>query len=142
MKEIKSKVNLSELPPGVSARKIIEREVLNALVKMIDPGTQPWEPEKDSVNVIMMVGLQGSGKTTTCTKLGNYYKKRGWKVGVIAADTFRAGAREQLMQNAQQVNIPYYVDFVTEDPVEVALAGVEKFKRWLSFNSDHADSHH
>ncbi|OHT01389.1 SRP54-type protein [Tritrichomonas foetus] len=129
MKEVKSKVNLADLPPGVSARKIIEREVLNALVKMIDPGTQPWEPEKDKVNVIMMVGLQGAGKTTTCTKLGNYYKKRGWKVGVIAADTFRAGAREQLMQNAQQVNIPYYVDFVTEDPVEVALSGVEKFKR-------------
>lgn len=129
IKEIKNKVNLSELPPGISARKIIEREVINALVKMIDPERQRWEPEKDKLNIIMMVGLQGSGKTTTCTKLGNYYKKRGWKVGLIAADTFRAGAREQLMQNAQQVNIPYYVDFVTEDPVEVALAGVEKFKK-------------
>ena len=129
VKEIKNKVNLSELPPGVSARIIIERATINALIKMIDPETQPWEPEKDKLNIIMMVGLQGSGKTTTCTKLGNFYKKRGWKVGVIAADTFRAGAREQLMQNAQQVNVPYYVDFVTEDPVEVALAGVEKFKK-------------
>ncbi|KAK8892778.1 Signal recognition particle [Tritrichomonas musculus] len=129
IKEIKSKVNLSELPPGISARKIIEREVINALVKMIDPERPRWKPEKDKLNIVMMVGLQGSGKTTTCTKLGNYYKKRGWKVGLIAADTFRAGAREQLMQNAQHVNIPYYVDFVTEDPVEVALAGVEKFKK-------------
>lgn len=129
IKEIKSKVNLSELPPGISARKIIEREVINALVKMIDPERQRWEPEKDKLNIVMMVGLQGSGKTTTCTKFGNYYKKRGLKVGLIAADTFRAGAREQLMQNAQNVNIPYFVDFVTEDPVEVALAGVEKFKK-------------
>lgn len=129
MKEVKKNVNLEEIPPGISARKIIEREVLNALVKMIDPGTTPWQPEKDKTNIVMMVGLQGSGKTTTCTKLGNFYKRRGWKVGVIAADTFRAGAREQLMQNAQQVNIPYYVDFVTEDPVEVAIAGVNKFKK-------------
>ena len=129
MKEVKAKVNLADLPPGISARKVIEREVLNALVRMIDPGTEPWQPDKEHCNIIMMVGLQGAGKTTTCTKLGNYYKKRNWKVGVIAADTFRAGAREQLMQNAQQVNIPYYVDFVNENPVEVALAGVEKFRR-------------
>ena len=77
----------------------------------------------------MFVGLQGSGKTTTCTKLGLYYKKRGFKVGLVGADTFRAGAREQLMQNAQSVGLPYYVDLVNIDPISVAISGVEKFKR-------------
>ena len=46
----------------------------------------------------MFVGLQGSGKTTTCTKVAYYYKKKGWKVGLVCADTFRAGAFDQLKQ--------------------------------------------
>ena len=128
-KKIKERVNLKELPPGCSARKIIEREVLNELVSIIDPGEQPYQPEKGKPNVYMMVGLQGAGKTTTCTKLGSFYKRRGWKVAVVAADTFRAGAREQLMQNAQQVGVAYYVDLMNQDPVAVAVAGVNKFKR-------------
>ncbi|KAH0793299.1 SRP54-type protein [Histomonas meleagridis] len=129
MKDITSKVKINELPPGVSPRKIIEREVLNALVTMIDPKTEAFQPTKGRTNVYMMVGLQGSGKTTTCTKLGNFYKRRGWKVGVIGADTFRAGAREQLMQNALQANIPYYIDLDNNDPIEISLAGLAKFKK-------------
>lgn len=126
---VKAKVKLEELPPGMSARKIIEREVLNQLVSIVDPGREPFRPTKGRPNVYMMVGLQGAGKTTTCAKLGGYYKRRGWKAAVVAADTFRAGAREQLMQNAQLAGIAYYVDFDTQDPVAVALAGVEKFKK-------------
>lgn len=129
MKSMNNSVQFDELPPGVSARKIIEREVLNSLISILDPGKEPYHPEKGRTNVYMMVGLQGAGKTTTCAKLGSYYKRRGWKVAVVAADTFRAGAREQLMQNAQAVHIDYYVDFLNQDPVEVALAGVEKFRK-------------
>jgi signal recognition particle subunit SRP54 len=129
MKGVKDKVDLKNLPPGMSARKIIHREVLNQLIAMVDPGRDPYRPVKGRPNVYMMVGLQGAGKTTTCAKLGGYYKRLGWKAAVVAADTFRAGAREQLMQNAQQVGISYYVDFDTQDPVAVALAGVEKYKK-------------
>lgn len=44
----------------------------------------------------MFVGLQGSGKTTTCTKYANYWKKKGFRTALVCADTFRAGAFDQL----------------------------------------------
>ncbi|KAH0794158.1 SRP54-type protein [Histomonas meleagridis] len=66
MKDITSKVKINELPPGVSPRNIIEREVLNALVTIVDPKTETFPTvTKGRTNVYMMVGLQGDGKTTT-----------------------------------------------------------------------------
>lgn len=78
--------------------------------------------------MIMMVGLQGSGKTTTCTKIGYHYKKKGWKVGLVCADTFRAGAFDQLKQNAAKVRIPFYGSYVETDPVSIAEEGVSEFR--------------
>lgn len=124
-----NQIKLADIPQGVSQKKYIERQTLKELVKLVDPGVEAYKPTKGQPNVYMFVGLQGSGKTTTCTKLGFYYKKRGFKVGLVGADTFRAGAREQLMQNAQSVGLPYYVDLIQQDPISVAIAGVQKFKR-------------
>lgn len=74
------------------------------------------------------VGLQGSGKTTSCTKIASYYSKRGYKVGLVCADTFRAGAFDQLKQNASKANIPFYGSYTETDPVAIAGAGVDSFK--------------
>ena len=76
--------------------------------QLVDPGVTPWKPTKGKQNVIMFVGLQGSGKTTSCTKLAYYYQRKGWKTGLVCADTFRAGAFDQLKQNATKAKIPYY----------------------------------
>ncbi|EAX92927.1 SRP54-type protein, putative [Trichomonas vaginalis G3] len=128
-KRLREKINFNEIPPGLSAKRVIEKAVFNELVTLINPGMTAYKPIKKKLNIFMMVGLQGAGKTTTVTKLANYYKRRNWKTGVIAADTFRAGAREQLMQNAQTARIPYFVDFTESDPVQVALKGIDKFKK-------------
>ncbi|KAK8853713.1 Signal recognition particle [Tritrichomonas musculus] len=128
-KDMTSKVNFSESPPFISTRKVIEREIINGLVGMIDRNVKQWSPAKDTFNIIMIAGLQGSGKTRICTKLGNFYKKQGFKVGLISTDTLGGGSREQLMQNAQEYDLPYYVDFVTNDPVEIAASGIDKFKK-------------
>ena len=128
-RKLKEKINFKEIPPGFSVRRVIEKAVFNELVNLINPGIPAYKPKKKQLNIFMMVGLQGAGKTTTVTKLANYYKRRNWKTGVIAADTFRAGAREQLMQNAQTARVPYYVDFEENDPVQCALKGIEKFKK-------------
>lgn len=50
----------------------------------------------------------GSGKTTTCTKYAHCYQKKGWKPALVCADTFRAGAFDQLKQNATKAKIPFY----------------------------------
>lgn len=77
----------------------------------------------------MFVGLQGAGKTTTCTKLARWYQARGFKTALVCADTFRAGAFDQLKQNATKAKIPYYGSLTQTDPVVVAREGVEKFKK-------------
>lgn len=77
----------------------------------------------------MFVGLQGSGKTTTCTKYAYAYAKKGFKSCLVCSDTFRAGAFDQLKQNATKVGIPFYGSYTETDPVRIAKEGVEQFKR-------------
>jgi len=96
--------------------------------KLVDPGVMPYQPKKGKSNVIMFVGLQGSGKTTTCTKLAWHYQKKGWKACLVCADTFRAGAYDQLKQNATKARIPFYGSYTEADPVVIAAEGVEMFK--------------
>lgn len=91
-------------------------------------GTLPFKPVKGRQNVIMFVGLQGSGKTTTCTKLAYHYKRKNWKACLVCADTFRAGAFDQLKQNATKAGIPFYGSYTETDPVVIARDGVAKFK--------------
>jgi signal recognition particle subunit SRP54 len=94
----------------------------------VDPGVKAWQPQKGKPNVVMFVGLQGSGKTTTCTKMAYHYQRKGWKTCLICADTFRAGAFDQLKQNATKARIPFYGSYIETDPVVIAQEGVEKFR--------------
>lgn len=103
--------------------------MFDELVKLVDPHAEPFKPKKAKPNVIMFVGLQGSGKTTTCTKLARWYQARGFKACLVCADTFRAGAFDQLKQNATKAKIPYYGSHTQTDPVVVAAEGVDKFKK-------------
>src|SRR3954470_4915418 len=128
-KSIKASVNFKELAPGVNKKRLIQKAVYDELVKMVDPHAEPFKPRKGKSNVIMFVGLQGAGKTTTCTKLARWYQARGFKTCLVCADTFRAGAFDQLKQNATKAKIPYYGSLTQTDPVVVARDGVEKFKK-------------
>ena len=73
--------------------------------------------------VILMVGVNGSGKTSTCAKLANMYKQEGKKVALVAADTFRAGAVEQLKNWAERVDVPCICGKDNEDPSSVLVNG-------------------
>ncbi|KAI9822525.1 MAG: Signal recognition particle [Pycnora praestabilis] len=128
-KSIKQSVNFKELAPGVNKKRLIQKAVFDELVKLVDPHAEPFKPKKGKANVIMFVGLQGSGKTTTCTKLARHYQSRGFKSCLVCADTFRAGAFDQLKQNATKAKIPYYGSLTQTDPAVVAREGVEKFKK-------------
>lgn len=131
---------------SANKRKKLQKIVFDELCGLVDSHEEPPKPKKLSQtksvakhgkkpkkiaaesHVIMFVGLQGAGKTTSCTKLAVYYKKRGFKVGLVCADTFRAGAFDQLKQNAIKSNIPFYGSYLETDPVKVAYEGVKKFK--------------
>ena len=128
-KAIKSAVNFKELEPSVNKKRLIQKTVFDELVKLVDPHAEPFKPKKGKPNVIMFVGLQGAGKTTTCTKLARHYQSRGFKACLVCADTFRAGAFDQLKQNATKAKIPYYGSLTQTDPAVVAKEGVDKFKK-------------
>ncbi|KAG5537520.1 hypothetical protein RHGRI_024847 [Rhododendron griersonianum] len=126
---IKKIVNLDDLAAGHNKRRIIQQAIFNELCKMLDPGKPSFTPKKGKTSVVMFVGLQGSGKTTTCTKYAYYHQKKGWKPALVCADTFRAGAFDQLKQNATKAKIPFYGSYMESDPVKIAVEGVERFKQ-------------
>jgi signal recognition particle subunit SRP54 len=128
-KSIKSTVNFSSLPPHTNKKRLIQKAVFDHLVALVDPHAEPFKPKKGKPNVIMFVGLQGAGKTTTCTKLARHYQARGFKACLVCADTFRAGAFDQLKQNATRAKIPFYGSLTQTDPAVVAAEGVARFKK-------------
>ncbi|KAJ3276003.1 Signal recognition particle [Terramyces sp. JEL0728] len=126
---IKKIVDLDKLEGAANKKRMIHKAIFDELCLLVDPQVEPFVPKKGKANVIMFVGLQGSGKTTSCTKLAFYYSKKGYKVGLVCTDTFRAGAFDQLKQNATKAKIPYFGSYSESDPVALALEGVEKFKK-------------
>ncbi len=78
--------------------------------------------------VILMAGLQGSGKTTACAKIANFLKKDGKEPVLIAADVYRPAAIDQLVTLGERVGVPVYAPGAHLDPVEIAREGV-KFAR-------------
>ncbi|GFW66823.1 signal recognition particle 54 kDa protein [Trichonephila clavipes] len=125
---VRSVIDFDEMAAGLNKRRMIQSAVFKELIKLVDPGVKAWQPTKGKPNIIMFVGLQGSGKTTTCSKLAYYYLKKGWKTCLVCADTFRAGAFDQLKQNATKARIPFYGSYTEVDPVVIAQEGVDKFK--------------
>ncbi|KZP19471.1 signal recognition particle protein [Athelia psychrophila] len=110
-------------------KNLIQKAVFDELVSLVDPGVEPYKPKKGQPNVIMAVGLQGNGKTTTCTKLAVHYQKRGFKSAIVCADTFRAGAFDQTRQSATKAKVAYFGSYTETDPVSIAAQGVTKFKK-------------
>ena len=128
-KNVKAKVDLSKLAAGINKTRLIQRAVFDELCSLVDPGTVPYSPVRGRCNVIMFVGLQGAGKTTSCTKFAYYYQRRGWKTCLVGADTFRAGAFDQLKQNATKAKIPFYGSYTETDAAKVASEGVDMFRK-------------
>lgn len=86
------------------------------------------EPRRGRPTVVLFVGLQGAGKTTTCAKYAYLHKRKGFRPAMVCADTFRAGAFDQLKQNATKAQIPFYGSYSETDPAAIAAAGVRRFK--------------
>lgn len=84
--------------------------------------------KKDGPTVLLVVGVNGVGKTTTIAKLAYRYLNRGKKVMLAAADTFRAGAIEQLSEWARRLNIDIVIGKPNSDPASVAYDGAKKAK--------------
>lgn len=95
-------------------RKNIEEKIIN------------FHPDKQ--NTILLLGIQGSGKTTVIGKLARWLTKHGYRVGVIGADTWRPGALTQLKMNCSKVNSVVYGEEGNKDALEIVKNGLEFFK--------------
>jgi len=102
--------------------------VYQELVNLMGPVDHELAIKRNDLSIIMMVGLQGSGKTTTCAKLANRLLKAGHKPMLVAADLQRPAAIEQLHVVGEQIGVPVYSDPENKNPVKVCQAGVEKAK--------------
>ncbi len=117
---------LLEKPPGMLSRnENLVRVTYEELVKLLGAGEKL---EVRDGNRIMLVGTQGSGKTTTAAKLAKYYKKKGLNPKLICADTFRPAAYEQLLQLSEEIQVPFYGEPGNKDALAIIRDGIDKFK--------------
>ena len=82
--------------------------VHDELVRVLGGKPAPIRIKSGKQNIILLVGIQGSGKTTTVGKLAQFYKNKGFEVGAVTTDTWRPGAYEQLVQLSEQIGIKCY----------------------------------
>ena len=115
---------LTSLKPGQLLIKIVKDE----LTQLMGSNTQEIDLSSDP-SVILMSGLQGSGKTTFCAKLALHLKKKGKKPLLAACDVYRPAAIDQLSVIAEQVNVPIYTEPDLKDPVEIAKRALSHAKK-------------
>ncbi|MGQ9624032.1 MAG: signal recognition particle protein Srp54 [Candidatus Bathycorpusculaceae bacterium] len=126
-KRIEERALKEKVPPGISRREHVIKVVYEELTRFLGDKPVPIKAEVGTRKVIMLVGIQGSGKTTAAVKLARYFQKRGLKPALICVDTYRPGAYAQLQQLATRINVPVYGDLNSKDPVKIALNGIKNF---------------
>jgi signal recognition particle subunit SRP54 len=124
---IKTRALDEEPPKGMAVREHVLRIVYQELVRLMGSTAEvKLEPQ-----TILMAGLQGSGKTTTTGKLARFFQRKGLRVGVICADTFRPGAFDQLNTLCSRINVPCFGNSKEQDARVIvkdglkAMAGVD-----------------
>ncbi len=112
---------MKSLTPGQQVIKIVKDE----MVELLGGTESKINFISNPPTVIMLVGLQGSGKTTTAGKLANLLRKQGKKPLLVACDVYRPAAIKQLQVVGAQLNIPVYSNETTKDVVRIAKQGIE-----------------
>ena len=115
---------LLALKPHEQLVGVVHHELIN-LLGPVDHGL----PTSSDVNIIMMCGLQGSGKTTTCGKLASYLMRQKIKPMLVAADLQRPAAIEQLHVIGRQLDVPVYSEPGIYDPVQVCKNAIDKARK-------------
>jgi signal recognition particle subunit SRP54 len=116
--KIKERALKEKAPPGLTKKEHMINIVYEELVAFLG-----GEGHKTDVNKkpfqIMLIGLFGSGKTTTAAKLARFFQKRAGRIAMIQLDVWRPAAYEQLIQLGKQINVPVFGDAKEKDPVKI-----------------------
>lgn len=114
---------LTSISPGQLMIKIVNDELVALM-----GGEKTDINLKGNPAIILIAGLQGSGKTTFSGKLANYLKSKGKQPMLVAADVYRPAAIDQLKILSEQIGVPAHTDYDSKDPVAIANAGIKKAK--------------
>lgn len=134
---IKKRALSEDVLPALNAKEQILKIVYEELLKGVGEGLEiPLKKAK-----IMLVGLQGSGKTTTTAKIAKYFKDKGMKTAVVAADTWRPAAYEQLKQLAEEYGIAFYGEKNEKDAVKIAKNAIKQLEDYDMIIIDTAGRH-
>ncbi len=115
---------LLSVTPGQQVVKVIHDE----LVDILGGANPPFALETGKTNIILMLGLQGSGKTTFCGKLARRFVREGWKPMLVACDIYRPAAIHQLHVVGEQAGVPVFSQGTDLPAPSIAKAGVERAK--------------
>ncbi len=113
---------MKSLTPAQQVIKIVDRE----LTELMGGAGSKLTYSPRGFTVLLMVGLQGTGKTTTCGKLANYLKKNGKKPMLCACDVYRPAAIDQLEVVGQSVDVPVFTMEGCKEPEKIALAAMQE----------------
>lgn len=111
---------------GITPQQKFIEIVHKRLVDVMGDVNEPLTESNEKATIILLVGLQGAGKTTAAGKLGLYQKEKGKKVLLIAADTFRPAAKDQLITLGKQIKVDVYTEKENNTTIEIAQRGVRK----------------
>ena len=140
-KRIEERALKEKVPPGVSRREHVVKVVYEELTRFLGEKPASLKIEPGKRKILMLVGIQGSGKTTASGKLAKYFQKRGLKTALVCTDTYRPGAYDQLKQLAGRANIPVYGEPKEKNAVKIALRGLKRFKDYDLVIVDTAGRH-
>ena len=115
---IKERIKKEETPAGLTKKEHLINIVYETLVDFLGKEQYKIDVNKKPF-VIMLVGLFGSGKTTSAGKLAKYFTKRGNKVALLGLDIHRPAAMEQLEQIAKQISVPFFLNKTEKDPIKI-----------------------
>src|SRR5579871_3003454 len=124
----KRAVGVTQLKTVSPAQQLV-KIVYDELTNMLGERREGLKLSSVPPTVVMLVGLQGSGKTTTAAKLARRLKGEGRQVRMIAGDVYRPAAIDQLETLGRELGIPVYADRSTQDVVKIARAGLEQSRR-------------
>ena len=131
VKELLQRVEIDTKAKGIGRESFLDALQKNLTQILTAPGKQGFVYAPHPPTVVLMIGLQGSGKTTTAGKLANYLKLRGKKVLLVAADLQRLAAVEQLRQIAEQIDVDFFGKEDEKDPVAIVKEALTLAKEKL-----------